>query len=123
MPYFARLTLSGGAIATSGKYEQFVAAGGRTYGHILDPRSGAPAEGLIAVTVLAPDAMTADAWGTALFVLGPAEARRIAATRPELDAILITPGAAVDTVYVERTLERRFLLEPAARGRLHIVYF
>lgn len=123
MPCFARLPLSDGAIATSGKYEQFVAAGGRTFGHILDPRTGVPAEGLIAVTVLAKDAMTADAWGTALFVLGGPDARRIAAARSDIDAVLVAPGPAVDTVYVERTLEGRFQLEPAARGRFHLVTF
>ena len=122
-PYFARLELSGGAIATSGKYEQFVAAGGRTYGHILDPRTGVPAEGLISVTVLAPDAMTADAWGTALFVLGPEQARRAARARPDLDAVLIAPGARIDTVYVERTLRGRFALEAGARARFHVVWF
>ena len=54
IPYFARLSLSEQGISTSGKYEQFVAQNGRTYGHIMDPRSGQPAEGLIAVTVVAP---------------------------------------------------------------------
>jgi thiamine biosynthesis lipoprotein len=122
-PYFARLALTGRAIATSGKYEQFVAASGRTYGHILDPRTGVPAEGLISVTVLAPDAMTADAWGTALFVLGPAAARRAALARDDLDAVLVAPGASVDTVFVERSLRQHFSLESNARARFHVVYF
>jgi thiamine biosynthesis lipoprotein len=123
MPYFARLTLTGRAIATSGKYEQFVAADGRTYGHIIDPRTGAPAEGLIAVTVMARDAMTADAWGTALFVLGPAAARRATLEREDLDAVLVVPGEAVDTVFVERSLQGQFTLEPAASAYFHLVYF
>jgi len=123
MPYFARLELTGRAIATSGKYEQFVAAGGRTYGHIIDPRVGVPAEGLISVTVMAPDAMTADAWGTALFVLGPAAARAAALAREDLDAVLVAPGPAVDTVYVERSLQGQFALEAGARSRFRIVYF
>src|SRR6185436_20153902 len=77
MTHFARLRLSGGeAISTSGKYEQFVAANGKTYGHIMDPRTGRPAEGLISVTVVAPSALEADAWDTPLFVLGAATARR-----------------------------------------------
>ncbi len=123
MPYFARLRLTGRAIATSGKYEQFVAANGRTYGHIIDPRTGVPAEGLISVTVLAPEAMWADAWGTALFVLGPAAARAKALERDDLDAVLVAPGAAVDTVYVERSLESRFTLEPRAAHLFHVVWF
>lgn len=123
-PYFARLSLTGEAISTSGQYEQFVAVDGRTYGHIMDPRTGRPAEGLIGVTVLAPGAMTADAWSTALFVLGGREARRMAAGRSDLSAILIAPGSAgVDTVWVEETLRDRFTLEPGADVNFKVEYY
>lgn len=117
MPYFARLTLTNESIATSGKYEQFVASDGGTYGHIIDPRSGRPAEGLISVTVLAKRAMSADAWGTALFVLGPEAARRKARERDDIAAILVTPGEnGVDTVWVERPIADRLqLVEDAGR--------
>ncbi len=124
IPYFARLPLRGEAVATSGKYEQFVAAGGRTYGHIMDPRTGRPAEGLIAVTVLAPSAMAADAWGTALFVLGPVEAKRIAKQRTDLSVLLIEPGPnALDTVWVEESLRDRFVLEPDALRFFRVEYY
>ncbi len=124
VPYFARVPLDRGGIATSGKYEQFVAANGRTYGHILDPRTGRPAEGLIAVTVLARSAMEADAWDTGLFVLGLDGARRIAKAHPELDVILVAPGAAgVDTVWVESSLRERFVLEDAAREHFRVAWF
>ena len=76
VPYFARLSLSGEAISTSGKYEQFVAADGRTYGHIMDPRTGRPAEGLVSVTLVSKSAFTCDAWDTPLFVLGAARGNR-----------------------------------------------
>jgi thiamine biosynthesis lipoprotein len=120
--YFAHLPITAG-VSTSGKYEQFVALNGRTYGHIMDPRTGHPADGLISVTVLAPTAMIADAWSTALFVLGPEAARRKARERDDLDAILVVPGDGVDTVWVERTLEGRLTLEPAARALFHVAYF
>ncbi len=124
VPYFARLLLTGEAVATSGKYEQFVAADGKTYGHILDPRSGRPAEGLISVTVVAPSAMLADAWGTALFVLGPERAKRKALERGDLAAVLVQPGAAgVDTVWVERSLKERFALEATARQLFRVEFF
>ena len=54
IPFLARLTLHGEGISTSGQYEQFVAVNGRTYGHIMDPRTGWPVQGLIAVTVVSP---------------------------------------------------------------------
>jgi len=66
------LPLTGGALATSGDYRNFFSAAGRRYGHIIDPRSGRPVQHeLASVTVLADDCMTADAWATALSVLGP----------------------------------------------------
>ena len=118
MPYFARVRLDPGqAISTSGKYEQFVAKDGRTYGHILDPRTGRPAEGLISVTVIASTALEADSWDTPLFVMGPAGARRQAKSRPEIAVVLVEPGVGgVDTVWVQRRIESHFTLEPAARG-------
>ena len=66
--WFARLQLYGDAIATSGDYEQFVAADGRRYGHVLDPRTGWPTDDLVSATVVAPTAIEADAWATALLV-------------------------------------------------------
>jgi thiamine biosynthesis lipoprotein len=125
VPHFARLFLAPGqAISTSGKYEQFVAADGKTYGHIMDPRTGQPAEGLISVTVLAPSATLADAWSTSLFVVGPAEAKRLAKERPDLLTVLIEPGpGGVDVVWVEEDLKPQFELEPQAEGRFQVEYF
>ena len=123
MPYFARIHLSNEGISTSGKYEQFVAANGTTYGHIMDPRSGRPAEGLISVTLVSSSAYTTDAWDTPLFVLGPGAAMRKARERPEFAAILVQPGTNVDTVWVESSLKDRFILEPAASALFVVRYF
>jgi thiamine biosynthesis lipoprotein len=124
MPYFARLQLHDEGISTSGKYEQYVAVGGRTFGHIMDPRTGQPAEGLIAVTLVSKSALTCDAWDTPLFVLGLEAARRTALAHPEFEAILVQPGAAgVDTVWVESTLRDRLVLEPAAGRYFRVAYF
>ena len=123
MPYFARVWLDGDAISTSANYEQFVAKDGRTYGHILDPRTGQPARGLLAVTVVAPDATTSDAWDTPLYVLGLEDAKRTALARADVAAVLVEPGDGVDTVWVESVLKERFTLEPGARSKFALRYF
>ena len=60
----------GGAVCTSGDYARFSEIEGRRVSHIVDPRTGRPADAVASVTVVAPDAMTADVWATALSVLG-----------------------------------------------------
>ena len=80
------------AIGTSGGAFQRFEAGGRTYSHILDPRTGEPAEGPASLTVLAPDAAEADALSTALFVLGPEAARDLVARRPDIGVVFVEEG-------------------------------
>lgn len=63
------LLASDQAVCTSGDYERQTDAGH----HIVDPRTGQPADGVASVTVVAPTAMLADAVATAAFVLGPDE--------------------------------------------------
>ena len=55
------IRLSSGAVATSGAYARGVKIGGRLYSHIIDPRSGYPAEGSQSITVIHTDAASADA--------------------------------------------------------------
>jgi len=122
--HFARLRISGEAISTSGQYEQFIAADGKTYGHIINPRTGRPVDGLISVTVVGPTALDCDAWDTPLFVMGPEAARRKAKERDDIAAVLVEPGVGgVDTVWVEESLKERFTLEPEARALFRVKYF
>ena len=72
------------ALATSGSGTQFFIHEGRRYGHILDPRSGWPAEGVLSVSVLAPTAATADALSTAFYVMGPQQSREYCEVHPEV---------------------------------------
>jgi thiamine biosynthesis lipoprotein len=123
MPYFARITLAGDAISTSANYEQFVLQDGKAYGHILDPRTGRPASGLLAVTLIAADATTTDAWDTPLYVLGLDAAKRKALERDDVAAVIVSPGAGVDTVWVEAPLRERFTLEPNASALFVVRYF
>lgn len=66
----AAVPLADAAAATSGQYERFVTIDGRRFGHILDPRTGWPVHGGLSVTVIAGEAMRADALATAAVVLG-----------------------------------------------------
>lgn len=75
-PFLRVFTLAEGmACATSGNYERFaMTPDGQRIGHLVDPRSALPADGgenVLQATALARNATSADAWSTALFVLGP----------------------------------------------------
>ncbi len=84
------LWLKDRGLGVSAKTFQHLEWKGRKLGHILDPRTGWTAEGAAHVSVLAPTAAEADALATALFVLGEAEARRYLASRPDLQAIILS---------------------------------
>lgn len=71
------LALDSGSVATSGDSEQFVVEDGTRYSHVMDPRTGRPARGVVQVTVTAARGIDADALSTALFVLGPEEGRAL----------------------------------------------
>jgi thiamine biosynthesis lipoprotein len=82
--------LSGLALATSGDYRNFFMQAGRRYSHEIDPASAAPvAHALASVSVVAGDCTLADAWSTALFVLGPQRGIETA-TRLGLAAYFVT---------------------------------
>jgi alpha-L-fucosidase len=65
------------ALSTSGDDQKYFVLDGKRYSHIIDPRSGRPAEGGMKVTVTAPTATESDALSTTFFVLGPGKARGI----------------------------------------------
>lgn len=78
------------ALGTSGSGTQYFHHQGKRYGHILDPRTGWPADKVLSSTVIAPTAAEADALSTALYVLGLEPAREFCAKHPEISALLTT---------------------------------
>ncbi len=83
------LPLTDRALATSGTYQQYFESGGQRYAHVLDARTGRPvAHDGVSVSVVHASCLTADAWATALLILGPEEGRK-AAERLEIDALII----------------------------------
>ena len=67
---FATFILDDSAVETSGSYEKFVIFKGKRYSHIIDPRTGYPASGIVSVSVFAKQTELADALATGIFVLG-----------------------------------------------------
>jgi len=90
-PTFAIIELSSGSVCTSGNYERFFELDGERYSHIVDPRTGRPVDLAPSVTVVAPTATAADAWATALSVLGEGGLELIS-ENSGLEAMLIIGG-------------------------------
>lgn len=67
---FATFPLIDSAVETSGSYEKYVKFNGIRYSHIIDPRTGYPAQGIVSVSVFAKQTEIADALATGIFVLG-----------------------------------------------------
>jgi thiamine biosynthesis lipoprotein len=64
------------SMSTSGSYEKFFKAEGRVFSHIMDPRTGYPAPGMLAVSVITPLTLDSEAWTKPLFINGRAWAAR-----------------------------------------------
>lgn len=95
------------SIVTSGNYQRYFVWNGRRYSHILNPNTGYPADHFLSVTVVHPDATTADAAATALMVAGPADWERTARQMGISQAFMVDE-------------HRRFYSTPAMRARLQL---
>ncbi|MDB5338182.1 MAG: apbE 3 [Planctomycetaceae bacterium] len=110
----ATILLVNAGLSTSGSNIQYFRLEGKRYGHILDPRTGWPAEGLASVTVLAPTATIAEALSTAFFVIGVENARQYCHNHPEIKALLIPapqPGQRLRIVNCGLPADELFLGE------------
>jgi thiamine biosynthesis lipoprotein len=94
----AAIPASDRAIVTSGGYQRFLEVDGKRYAHIIDPRTGWPldeASSAQSITVLAADATDADAYATAVAVMGPVKGLEFVEAHPQLDAVLLTRSGEV----------------------------
>jgi FAD:protein FMN transferase len=66
----ADVTLKDESLSTSGSYEKFFVAEGRTWSHIMDPRTGFPSQGTLSVSVIAPLTLDSEVWAKPYFILG-----------------------------------------------------
>jgi thiamine biosynthesis lipoprotein len=77
-----------GAISTSSDASNFLVAGERRYGHLLDPRTLEPSAAALSVTILSPDGTLSDALSKAVFVLGPKRGLELLASFPGASALV-----------------------------------
>jgi thiamine biosynthesis lipoprotein len=92
---FGVITLPAGGVVTSGDYERFVTIQGKNYSHIIDPRTGRPADELVSVTIMGPDATNADALATAISVLGKERGIELMNRLPNFRAIIMSHDGSV----------------------------
>ncbi len=95
----AVVRLCDAALSTSGDEEQFFEYGGKRYGHIIDPRTGWPADRVASVTVIAQSAAVTDALATAFYVGGPELAADYCATHPGVLVLMLESGAERPVIF------------------------
>jgi thiamine biosynthesis lipoprotein len=89
------ISVDNGAVTSSGTYRNRHVVNGKKYSHIIDPRTGYPVNnGMVAATVIAADAMTADAWDNVLVLAGPEKALKLLALYPGIEAYLVFTDSA-----------------------------
>lgn len=97
-----RIRLHNQALGTSGAGKQFFHYQGVRYSHVIDPRSGWPAQGVLSATAICRSGTLADALATAFMVMGPDATRDFCAARPHLAAILVSTQPGSSRLSIER---------------------
>lgn len=93
----AVVTLRDEALSVSAVHGKFFHSGGKTYGHVMDPRTGAPTQGALLAAAALPSATETDAFSTALLVAGIAGHESISALRTEMRTFLLANDPDADT--------------------------
>ena len=94
---FATFPLIDSAVETSGSYEKYVTFNGKRYSHIIDPRTGFPATGIVSVSVFAKKTELADALATAIFVMGKEVGLNRINQLPGIECIIVDDKGEVFT--------------------------
>src|SRR5690606_28538296 len=88
--FIAYVSLTNQSFTTSGNYFNYQEEDGVKYSHTIDPFSGYPAKrAILSASVFSKDCTTADAWGTALMVMGHEKGIEVLKQNPEIDVFLI----------------------------------
>lgn len=80
------------ALSVAGSAEKSFVSGGVRYSHIMDPRTGRPAQGVLSVVVIGSSGTSGDAWDDAFFVLGPARSRTYLRSLSRTEVLFFLPG-------------------------------
>jgi thiamine biosynthesis lipoprotein len=111
------ISVTGRTVVTSGDYQRFfLGDDGKRYHHILDPSTGYPSEsGLISVTIIAENSMTADALSTILFIAGMEKGLELLKGYPATEALFIDTNL---NIYITKGLQKEFQPNEGLRIRI-----
>lgn len=85
-----KIRLNDMAIATSGNYRNFLESGGKSYSHLIDPKTGKPSEnGILSVTIISPNCTYADTLATAVYIMGEEAGLRYIENKQMTEALII----------------------------------
>jgi thiamine biosynthesis lipoprotein len=93
------VVLTDSTMSISGNWEQLFKLEGKTYSHIIDPKTGQPSQGILSTTVIGPSAAVSDALATAFFVMGVEKARQYCEEKRDVGAVVLA-GDAPDRMTV-----------------------
>lgn len=110
--FFGTFAVGSCGVSTSGDYQRAFIIDGRRYHHIIDPSTGYPADSVVSVTIVAPDAETADVLSTAVFVLGRSRGMAFVRTQPDVDALILYESDGRMRYDITPRLQRRFRATP-----------
>jgi thiamine biosynthesis lipoprotein len=98
------------SVATSGDYERYFIQDGKRYHHILDPKTGYPAQECVSVTIVTKNALEADGYATAVFVLGPEKGMELIEQHPDIEGL----------IFYEESGELRHSISRGLLKKLHL---